>query len=160
MCGAQIFPEPKEVQEIRDIIARHRERISNINIVVSIVRSLADYFNNFVRRELSDIRKQLIILEPWFELELKDEEERLKKLEGEFEDIRSKLNSLLNDAEGGRIKNLEEVDLSIITEAFRLVSDVEKLWGDVERWSRVLLRQAETLRRWLQEMLPSQEKAS
>jgi len=160
MRGAQIFPEPKEVQEIRDIIARHRERISNINIVVSIVRSLADYFNNFVRRELSDIRKQLIILEPWFELELKDEEERLKKLEGEFEDIRSKLNSLLNDAEGGRIKNLEEVDLSIITEAFRLVSDVEKLWGDVERWSRVLLRQAETLRRWLQEMLPSQEKAS
>jgi len=160
MRGAQIFPEPKEVQEIRDIIARHRERISNINIVVSIVRSLVDYFNNFVRRELSDIRKQLIILEPWFELELRDEEERLKKLEGEFEDIRSKLNSLLNDAEGGRIKNLEEVDLSIITEAFRLVSDVEKLWGDVERWSRVLLRQAETLRRWLQEMLPSQEKAS
>ena len=90
MRGAQIFPEPKEVQEIRDIIARHRERISNINIVVSIVRSLADYFNNFVRRELSDIRKQLIILEPWFELELRDEEERLRKLEEEFENIRSK----------------------------------------------------------------------
>jgi len=49
------------------------------------------------------------------------------------------------------------VDLNVITEAFRLVSDVERLWSGVEKWSRVLLRQAETLKRWLREMLSSRE---
>jgi len=58
---------------------------------------------------------------------------------------------------GASIKSLEEVDLNVITEAFRLVSDVERLWSGVEKWSRVLLRQAETLKRWLREMLSSRE---
>ena len=148
------LPEPRASQEIREILEKHRERTSNVTPVISIGESLMEHFNNFTRREIDDIRRQLEIVQPWFPIS--DEEEELRRLEGNFEMLRGKLGSLLTNAKQGKITNLENFDLDTIMDVFKMIDDVEKLWNKVQRWSLALLRQAELFRQWLQEMLPSE----
>jgi uncharacterized protein YPO0396 len=149
------LPEPRTAQEIREIFQRHRERTSNIIPVTSIAESLIQHFDTFIEREIDDIHRQLEILEPWYPVS--DEERELKELESKFEALRTKLRSLLIDVKGGKIKDLKELDLNVIMDAFRMMDDVERLWDKVQRWSQSLLRQAEMFRQWLQEMLPREE---
>jgi len=146
------LPEPRTAQEIREIFQRHRERTSNIIPVTSIAESLIQHFDTFIEREIDDIHRQLEILESWYPVS--DEERELKELESKFEALRTKLRSLLIDVRGGKIKDLKELDLNVIMDAFRMMDDVERLWDKVQRWSQSLLRQAEMFRQWLQEMLP------
>jgi uncharacterized protein YPO0396 len=145
------LPEPKEVQEIRGILERHKERTSNIGPVVSIIESLMKHFETFVERELNDIHRQVEILEPWYQLSI--EKEKLEKLEKRFEEISSKLRSLLSNIKEGKVKSMEDLDLDVITDAFQVVDDVEELWSEVERWSIALLRQAVQLKQWIQEIM-------
>jgi hypothetical protein len=146
------LPEPRAAQEIREIFQRHRERTSNILPITSVAESLIQYFDTFIERELDDIHRQLEILEPWYPVS--DEETELRKLENKFEELRTKLRALLIDVKEGKIKDLKELDLNAIMDAFQMVDDVEKLWNKVQKWSQSLLRQAEMFRQWLQEMLP------
>jgi predicted RNase H-like nuclease (RuvC/YqgF family) len=148
------LPEPRVAQEIREIFQRHQERTSNILPITSVAESLVQHFDTFIEREIDDIRRQLEILEPWYQVS--DEEKELEELERKFEELRVKLRSLLIDVKGGKIKDLKELDLNAIMDAFRMVDEVEKLWNKVQRWSQSLLRQAEMFRQWLQEMLPRQ----
>ena len=152
MSEASRLPEPRACQEIREIMERHRERAMNIAPVVSIGESLMEHFDNFLRREIDDIRRQIEIVQPWFPVS--DEETELVKLESEFETIRIKLNSMLANAKKGNIASLEDIDLGAIMSVFQLIDDEQKLWNKVQRWSSALLRQAELFRQWLGEMLP------
>jgi len=52
-----------------------------------------EHFDTFTRREIDDIRRQLEILEPWFQVS--DEETELKELEGKFEILRVNLGRCL-----------------------------------------------------------------
>ena len=149
------LPEPRASQEIREILERHAERTSNVTPIVSIGESLKEHFDNFTRREIDDIRRQLEIVSPWFPVS--DEEAELQKLEIEFEMLRSNLGLLLTNAKKGKITNLEELDLDTIVNVFTMIDNVEKLWNRVQRWSLALLRQAQLFRQWLQEMLPREE---
>ena len=149
------LPEPRASQEIREIFERHKERTGNVAPIISIGESLMEHFNNFTRREIDDIRRQLEILQPWFPVSA--EETELNSLESDFELLRGQLGLLLSNAKQGNITKLEDLDLDTITNIFKMIDDVEKLWNKVQRWSLSLLRQAELFRQWLQEMLPREE---
>jgi sugar-specific transcriptional regulator TrmB len=155
MSGISRLSEPKVAQEIREIFERHKERISNISPVISIIESLVEHFDTFIRREIDDIRKQLDILDPWFPIS--DEKKELNNLENNFETVSSKLLSLLTDVKQGKITDLKSVDLNIIMSAFKIIDDVEKLWNKTQKWSLSLLKQAELFRQWLEEILPKEE---
>ena len=149
------LPEPRDAQEIREIHERHGERTSNIAPIVSIGESLMEHFSTFTRREIDDIRRQIEIVQPWFQVS--EEETELNRLEGIYEILRGRLSSLLTDAKQGKITNMEDLDLDAIMDVFKMINDVEVLWNKVQRWSLALLRQAELFRQWLQEMLPREE---
>ena len=149
------LPEPRASQEIREILERHRERTRNVAPIVSIGESLKEHFNNFIRREIDDIRRQLEIVQPWFPAS--EEEKELNKLENNFEILATGLESLLMNAKQGKIANLEDLDTDVIMDVFKMINDVETLWNKVQRWALALLRQAQLFRQWLQEMLPREE---
>ena len=55
MSGTPRFPEPRDAQEIREILERHGERTRNVAPIISIGESLREHFNIFVSREIDDI---------------------------------------------------------------------------------------------------------
>ena len=154
MAGISSLPEPRDIQEIREIFQRHNERASNISPIITIGEALIEQFSNFTSREIDDIHRQLEIIGPWFPVS--EERSELESIEQEFEVLRGKLASMVSDAKQGNITGLEEFDLETITNVFKMIDDVEKLWNKVRRWSLSLIRQGELFRRWLQEMIPTE----
>lgn len=93
------LPEPRASQEIREILERHEERTSNVAPIVSIGESLMEHFNNFTRREIADIQRQLETVQPWFPAS--EEETQLR-------DLRVSLKYLVIGARLATTQNLGE----------------------------------------------------
>ena len=58
MSGLSSLPEPRDVQEIREIFERHSERTSNVDPIIKISEGLIDHFSNFTSREIDDIHRR------------------------------------------------------------------------------------------------------
>jgi hypothetical protein len=149
------LPEPRDTQEIREIIERHKERASNLAPIVSIGESLKLQFESFVKKEIDDIRRQLEIVSPWFPAQ--DEIVELQTLETEYGLLKGRLEALLTNIKKGNISNLEQLDIEAITKVFEMIETTEKLWNKVQRGSFALIRQAGLFKRWLVEMLPKEQ---
>jgi len=155
MAGIPSIPEPRDLQEIRELNQRHNERTSNLSPIIKIGEALIDHFSGFTSREIDDIHRQLEIIGPWFPVS--EEQKELESIEQTFEVLRGNLEILISDAKQGKITSLEEFDIETITDVFKMIDNVEKLWNKVQRWSLTLLRQGELFRSWLSEMLPAEE---
>jgi hypothetical protein len=146
------LPEPREAQEIREIIEKHKERTSNLAPIIKMGEVLKEHFDSFVTKEIDGLKRQLQIVSPWFPVT--DEITELQTLEKEYELVRDGLELLLTTAKKGNISSLEQLDLSVIGRVFGVIDNTEKLWDKVQKWSLVLLNLAGLFQKWSVETHP------
>ena len=145
------LPIPEDVRRLERIIERHRERMLRIDPVVKAIEAVVSHFEFTIDRELDDIREQLGILER-SGYDIRRENEKLGTLETEYEKVRGNIKEILDDVKTGKIHDLEQVDISVVINAWSITTEVEQLWEDVERLTRSLLRTGMLFARWMREL--------
>ena len=92
--------------ELRVVLGRHGDRAeTTLSIAVSVGESLRRIFDEYVRKELDDLRSQIQLLQR-VGRQLEGEENKLNDIEERFEEKSDRLNQMLSLAKEGKIKSL------------------------------------------------------
>lgn len=156
--------------DLRVILGRHEDRAgTTLSIAIRVGESLREIFDNYVIKEIDDLRSQIQLLQQ-VGRELKKEENILNNLEERFEKANNRLNQMLNLVREGKITSLswrgavgesilrmpprpishgsrttqeqpvEDFEIDTLVEGFSLLGEIDELRKDIERWSRTYIR--------------------
>lgn len=156
--------------ELRVILGRHEDRADfGLTMAINAGKSLRQIFDGYVRKELDDLRAQIRLLQQ-VNRELDKEQKALEDLEARFEKANGRLGAMLLLAEEGKVKSLswagivgslfklpppptksvrekpvEDFEVDTLVEGFTLLGELEELRKDIERFSRVYVRDIDDL---------------
>ena len=126
------------------MMSEHAGRKSvTLNWAISVGESLRSQFDDYVAKELHDIKEQIDLLETIGE-EMSKERERLQVVEKNLEEANTKLTELLTSAKKGEITDIGQC-LSPLFAGFTVLDSVDKLRYDVNRWSKSFVRSTDSI---------------
>jgi hypothetical protein len=132
-------------------MSEHAGRKSaTLSWAISVGESLRSQFDDYVAKELHDIKEQIDLLETVGE-EMSKERERLQAVEKELEEANGKLTEMLDSAKKGEITNIGQC-LAPLFAGFTVLDSVDKLKYDVDRWSRSLVRSTDSIMEAVEEV--------
>lgn len=156
---------------MRIVLGRHTSRAdSTLRIGISVGESLQKIFDEYVRKELEDLRTQIDLLQQ-VGRDLQKESEALEDLESRFEETSNRLNTMLNVAREGKIKSLswegtskrspiafpkptivkktekpvQDLEIDTLVDGFVILGELEDLRAETERWSTTYVRDIDDL---------------